>query len=85
MKKIILIGSIFTLLIFFKKNENFIYKYQYTTIKSQESKKIVSSLSNYNHKLNILEIESERIFLRSSKETLFNEKVLKDTLILTNY
>jgi hypothetical protein len=85
MKKIILIGSIFTFLISCKKNENFIYKYQYTTTKSQEYKKIVSSLSNYDHQLNSSEIESERIFLRSSKENLFNEKVLNDTLIFTNY
>ena len=85
MKKIILIGSIFTLLISCKKQENFIYKYQYTTLKSNESKKIISSLSNYDHQLKNFEIESERIFLRSSKENLFNEKVLNDTLIFTNY
>lgn len=85
MKKVILILATITTLTSCKKNENFIYKYSYTTEQSNKASKIVTSLSNYDHQLNTSQIEAERIIIRQSKETLLNVKVLKDTLILTNY
>jgi hypothetical protein len=85
MKAIFLTLSILALLTSCKKNENFIYKYSYTTEQSNKANRIVTSLSNYDHKLNTSEIEAERILIRGSKETLLNTKVLNDTLIITNY
>lgn len=68
-----------------KKNENFIYKYSYTTEQSNKANRIVTNLANYDHQLSTSEIEAERLLIRNSKETLLNQKVLTDTLIITNY
>lgn len=68
-----------------KKESNFIYKYSYTTEQSQQADRIVTSLANYSEPLNTSQIESERVLIRTSKESLLNQKVLTDTLILTNY
>jgi len=85
MKKVILILGIFATLTSCKKNENFIYKYSYTTEQSNKANRITTSLSNYDHLLTPSEIEAERILIRTSKESLLNTKVLTDTLILTKY
>ena len=81
MKKVILILGIFASLTSCKKQENFIYKYAYTTEQSNKAKRISTSLANYDHLLSPSEVESERILIRQSKNT----KVLTDTLILTNF
>lgn len=81
MKKVILTLGIFATLTSCKKNENFIYKYSYTTEQSNKANRISTSLANYNHLLTPSEIEAERIIIRESKNT----KVLSDTLILTNF
>ena len=85
MKKVILILATITTLASCKKNENFIYKYSYTTEQSNKANRIVTNLANYDHQLNSSEIEAERLLIRTSKETLTSQKVLTDTLILTNY
>jgi len=85
MKKAILIFGIIATLTSCKKQENFIYKYSYTTEASLKSNRTVTSLSNYDHQLNTLEIQAERILIRESKKNLLNENVISDTLILTNY
>jgi hypothetical protein len=85
MKKVILTLGIIATLTSCKKNENFIYKYSYTTEQSNKANRIVTSLSNYSEKLSTSQIQAERLLIRTSKETLLNTKVLNDTLILTNY
>lgn len=85
MKKVILTLAIFATLTSCKKNENFIYKYSYTTEQSNKANRISTSLANYDHQLSPSEIEAERILIRTSKESLLNTKVLTDTLIITNY
>lgn len=85
MKKVILTLGIFATLTSCKKNENFIYKYAYTTEQSNKANRISTSLSNYDDQLSPSEIEAERLLIRQSKESLLNTKVLTDTLILTNY
>ena len=85
MKAIFLTLGMFALLTSCKKNENFIYKYSYTTEQSNKANRISTSLSNYSEKLSTSQIEAERILIRTSKESLLNTKVLNDTLILTNY
>jgi hypothetical protein len=68
-----------------KKQENFIYKYSYTTDASLKLNRTVTSLANYSEQLTPLQVESERILIRESKKNLLNENVINDTLILTNY
>ena len=85
MKKVILTLGIIASLTSCKKQENFIYKYSYTTEQSEQAKRTVTSLANYDHQLSTSEIQAERILIRESKETLLNTKVLTDTLIITNY
>lgn len=85
MKKVILILGIIATLTSCKKQENFIYKYSYTTEQSNKANRITTSLANYDEKLSTSEIEAERILIRNSKETLTSQKVLTDTLFITNY
>jgi hypothetical protein len=85
MKKVILTLGIIATLTSCKKQENFIYKYSYTTEQSNKANRIVTNLANYDHQLNSSQIEAERLLIRTSKETLLNTKVLNDTLIITNY
>jgi hypothetical protein len=85
MKAILLTLGMFALLTSCKKQQNFIYKYEYTTEQSNKANRITTSLSNYDHQLSTSEIEAERLLIRTSKETLLNTKVLNDTLIITNY
>lgn len=85
MKKLILTFGIFALLTSCKKQENFIYKYSYTTDASQQAGRTVTSLANYSEQLTPSQIEAERLLIRESKKNLLNENVLNDTLILTNF
>jgi len=85
MKKLILTFGIIASLTSCKKQENFIYKYSYTTEASIKANRTVTSLSNYDHQLNTLEVEAERILIRESKKNLLNENVISDTLILNNF
>jgi hypothetical protein len=85
MKKAILIFGIIALLTSCKKQENFIYKYSYTTDASIKANRTVTSLANYGEQLTPLQIEAERLLIRESKKNLLNEIVISDTLILTNY
>ena len=85
MKKVILTLGIIATLTSCKKQENFIYKYSYTTEQSEQANRIVTSLANYEDELSTSQIEAERILIRTSKESLLNQKVISDTLILTNY
>jgi arginyl-tRNA--protein-N-Asp/Glu arginylyltransferase len=60
------------------KEENFLYKYEYTTEKSVACKRIPTSLARYDHFLNSNELQAERLAIRSSKR----DRVLSDTLLL---
>lgn len=85
MKKVILILGIIASLTSCKKQQNFIYKYSYTTEKSAAAKRTSTSLSNYSELLTPSQIQAERLIIRQSKKDLLNEIVISDTLTLTNF
>ena len=85
MKKLILTFGIIASLTSCKKQENFIYKYSYTTEASLKLNRTVTSLANYSEQLTPSQVQAERLLIRESKKSLLNENVISDTLILTNY